>query len=319
MVDDVEGLPVGVVARHRTPADGQVDLLGVVVDGDVGLGLAGRPAPHPAVARRHAGERRRHVGDDVVVVDVAGDGDRRRAGAVVLGEEVAHVARADRAHRRPLTGGVPAEAVVAEQLPGERPQGDVVGRVVVHRQLLQDHLALALDVGVGDQGVGQHVAEQLDAGRAVAARHPAVVRRVLLGGEGVDVAADAVDDARDVGGRSCRGPLEQQVLEEVADARQLGRLVARADGHPDADRHRPRPMDVIGGDRQTVGELGDALAHAIVSDDAGGHGRGRHRHGCRRCGHRDRHRWWRWRGGCRDRGRPARRRARRRRPPRTRR
>ena len=57
-------------------------------------------------------------------------------------------------HRVPLAGGVPAEAVVREEVLRERPQGDVVRRVVVHRQLLENHLAFALDVAVRERRGG---------------------------------------------------------------------------------------------------------------------------------------------------------------------
>ena len=170
VVDDVERLAVGVVARHGPAADGEVHLLGVVVDLDVGLGR--RRAPSGRCDRRRPASPANAVldgGDDLVVVDVAGDGDRRRAGAVVGGEEVADVGRLRRAApspaRRPCPGPRPWSP---NSWRVERAQGDVVGRVVVHRQLLEDHLALALDVVVGDQRVRQHVAEQLDAGRPVA-------------------------------------------------------------------------------------------------------------------------------------------------------
>ena len=115
--------------------------------------------------------------------------------------------------------------MVAEHLTSQRAQRHVVGRVVVHGQLLEDHLASPLDVLIVEQRMRQHIAEQFDT-RRVAARHPAVVGRVLLRREGVDVAADTIDGARDVGRRARVGALEQQVLEEVADARQLSRLVA---------------------------------------------------------------------------------------------
>jgi hypothetical protein len=82
--------------------------------------------------------------------------------------------------------------------------GDVFGAVVVHRQLVEDDLTLALDIVVAQRRVGEHVAEQLDAEADVTRRHPAVVRGVLLGGEGVDVAADAVDRLRDVDRRPRR-------------------------------------------------------------------------------------------------------------------
>ena len=72
-----------------------------------------RPSPVGQV-----GERRRHLGHDVVVVDVAGDRDRRGLAGVVGGEELADVVGGDRAHRVALAGGVAAEAVVGEQLAG---------------------------------------------------------------------------------------------------------------------------------------------------------------------------------------------------------
>ena len=88
--------------------------------------------------------------------------------------------------------------MVGEQLGAEQPVGDVVGRVVVHRQLLQDDQPFAVDVGVAQRRADQHVAEQIDAEQHVPRRQPAVVRGVLLGGEGVEVAADAIDGARDL-------------------------------------------------------------------------------------------------------------------------
>ena len=125
-----------------------------------GATRATRPSPSGRAANDPLDVR-----DDLVVVDVAGDGDGHRAGAVVLGEEGARCRRRDRPHGRPLASGVTAEAVVAEHLAGERAHGDVVGSVVVHRQLLEDHLALALDVVVGELRGRQHVTEQLEPGR----------------------------------------------------------------------------------------------------------------------------------------------------------
>ena len=81
---------------------------------------------------------------------------------VVIGVEPADVLGGDRAHGVAIACGVAAEPVVGEQLPGQRAQGDVVGRVVVHRQLFEDDLALALDVVVVERRPGEHVAEQID-------------------------------------------------------------------------------------------------------------------------------------------------------------
>ena len=124
----------------------------------------------PSVATGQIDERGCDVGDDLIVVDVTGYGYDRRAGGVVLGVEAPDVLGDGCPDGFALTCRITAEAVVGEQLAGERAQGDVIWRVVVHRQLLEDHLTLALDVLVGERRPRQHVAEQLDADAAVAGR-----------------------------------------------------------------------------------------------------------------------------------------------------
>ncbi len=112
---------------------------------------------------------------------------------VVRLEEAADVVGSDRLHGLAIACGLSAQRMVGEQLRGEHPMGDIVGRVVVHRQLFEDHQALAVDVGLAQRRPDQHIAEQVDAEHRMAGRQPAVVRRVLLGGECVEVAADSID------------------------------------------------------------------------------------------------------------------------------
>ena len=102
----------------------------------------------------------------------------------------------------PLARRLAPERMPVEHLLGEHPVDDVLRAVVVHRQLVEDHLSLALDVAVAQRRRGEHVAEQLDAEVGDARRHAAVEGRVLLRRVGVDVAADAVDRLRDL----CRRP-----------------------------------------------------------------------------------------------------------------
>ena len=61
-----------------------------------------------------------------------------------------------------------------------------------------------------------------------------------------------------------RGALERHVLEHVGDAVDLGRLVARADVDPDAERGGLQARHVLADDAQAVGEGGDldGVAHA---------------------------------------------------------
>ena len=76
---------------------------------------------------------------------------------------------------------LPAERVVGEQRLGEEHVDEVVGRVLAHAELLEDHLALRLDL-VGAEG-GRHddVVEEVEREVDVLVEDPDVERRVLLG------------------------------------------------------------------------------------------------------------------------------------------
>ena len=86
----------------------------------------------------------------------------------------------------------------------------------------------------------------------------AVIRRVFLGGESVDVAANAIDRLADLSRRTSSGALEQQVLKKVAHTRQMLGFVASPNTHPDAGRDRERTLYFFGGHSETVGQLRDA-------------------------------------------------------------
>ena len=175
-----------------------------------------------AVAGRERPERVADGAADLVGADCPGDGDDGVAGAVLLRVEASDLVSSERHDRRTLAGGVAPQRMSFEDLPGELAVHHVVGRVVVHRQFLEDHLPFALDVAVADRGRRQHVAEQLDALDGVAGGEPAEERRVLLRRERVDVATDAVDGTRDLLRRAIGGALEQEMLEEMAHARLFG-------------------------------------------------------------------------------------------------
>ena len=156
------------------------------------------PSAGSAVTGRERPERTANGAADLVGANGAGDSDHRVTGSIVLGVEASDLVGGERDDRRPLAGRVAPERVPFEDLPGELAVHHVVGRVVVHRQLLEDHLTLAVDVAVADRGRRQHVPEQLDALDGIAGGKPAEERRVLLRREGVDVATDAVDGAGEI-------------------------------------------------------------------------------------------------------------------------
>jgi hypothetical protein len=123
-------------------------------------------------------------------------------------------------------GDRPAQRGVAPRLRGEEVVDDVVGVVVVHRDLVEDDVPLGLDVVGREQGGGDHVAEDVHRERQVLVEDPRVEAGVLLGGEGVELTADGVQGHRDVERRALARALEEQVLEEVRAAVQLRGLVA---------------------------------------------------------------------------------------------
>ena len=102
---------------------------------------------------------------------------------------------------------------------------------------------------------------------------PGVVRRVLPRREGVHLAADGVDGLGDLARRALLGALEQQVLQEVRGARQLGRLVSSADADPGTEADRTGLRHRLGDDAEAVGQLGllDARVQQV------GHGVGQRR------------------------------------------
>src|SRR5690606_40141883 len=124
-----------------------------------------------------------------------------------------------------------------------------------------------LDLVRPEGRLGQDVAQDLDADVQAVGRQAGVVGGVLAAGEGVHLAPDRVDRLRDLPGRPRGRALEQQVLEEVRGAGQLGRLVPTADADPDAERDRPGSRHPLGHDADAVVEPG--LAHLV---GAGGHG-----------------------------------------------
>ena len=80
----------------------------------------------------------------------------------------------------------------------------------------------------------------------------------LLAGRGVGRRAEAVEELGDLDRRVALGALEQQVLEEVRDARLRRRLVARAGPHPEPERDRAHRGNLLGDDPDARVELGAA-------------------------------------------------------------
>src|SRR5205814_73987 len=83
----------------------------------------------------------------------------------------------------------------------------------------------------------------------------------------IQLAAQSVEDLGDLLSRVGTGPLEQQVLDEVGDARFRVRLVPRPGADPEPERDRADAADPLGDQPLAGVELGeDVLLHALIVD-----------------------------------------------------
>ena len=122
-------------------------------------------------------------------------------------------------------------------------EDDVVGRVVGLADLLQDHGALAFELGRVEGRMQQDVGEDVERERHVLLQHLGVIRGAFARGVGVEMAADRLDLLGDRAGAAPLGALERHVLEKMRDAVDLRRLVPCADIDPDAERDRVDGVD----------------------------------------------------------------------------
>ncbi len=242
VVEQLQREPVGMAERIAPRAEhdvGLVGLLGEHRDGRAVRRRCGR-LRQSCLARLDRAEELLEALDEVVA-DAAADADHDALGPVPAVDE-----RGERLARGRTDGLLGADDVAAERVVAVEElvvdaADEVARRVEVHVHLLDDHALLALDLLGVEARVADHVDEHVERHVAGAGGALDVVARVLLAGEGVELAADPVDLGRDVARRRAPlGALEEHVLGEVGDAADLGRLVARAGREHDEARDRLR-------------------------------------------------------------------------------
>lgn len=153
------------------------------------------------VAQAHVGDRLEHRDCDAALpggglhpapqtsdlvrdgagVDVAGDRDHRAAGAVPAPEVRRHVVAGHGGDRLPGAEHRPAERVVVQDRLTEDVVHELVGRVLVHVDLLEHHVALRLDLVGAQRWVLGDVGEDVEAEVEVVVEHTDVEDRLLLG------------------------------------------------------------------------------------------------------------------------------------------
>ncbi len=202
--------------------------------------------------------------DQLVMLDLAGRGQDHPARPVIA----PHVVDQRGARHRRHGLGRPQDRA-AERLAGiggllEQVEHQVVRRVLDHADLLQDDLALALQLVRLEGRVLQDVGQKIDRKRQILGQHADVIGGLLARGVGVQLAADILDLLGDRARRAALGALERHVLEHVGDAVDLGPLVARADIDPDPDARGLERGHRLARDPQAVAQgrdPGGVVAH----------------------------------------------------------
>ncbi len=208
-----------------------------------------------------AGQQRElasHFVSKLVVVQVAGRGEDHVATVkpvAVIGKQLLPVEPGD--GLRGAQDG-PAQRVVLPEALREQLVDQQVGVVLVHLDLFQNHAALALDVGVGENRVEDQVGEHVQGDGHVVSQRLDVEADGFLAGEGVQVAADRIHLAGNVLGGAGTGALEEHVLHKVGDAAGLGQFAPRAGLDPHAHGHRAQVIHALGQQDQAVRQYGAA-------------------------------------------------------------
>ena len=206
--------------RIASRAENDVRLIGLLREHRDGraVGRRDRRLRHPGLARLDRAEQLLEPLDQVVP-DPAADSDHHALGPVPAVDERGERLPGGGAHGLLGADDVAAERMVAVEELVVDAADEVARRVEVHVHLLDDDALLALDLLGVEPRVADHVDEHVERDVAGAGGALDVVARVLLAGEGVELAADPVDLGRDVTrGRPPLGALEEHVLREVGDA-----------------------------------------------------------------------------------------------------
>lgn len=108
------------------------------------------------------------------------------------------------------------------------------GHIAIRCYLIEHHLALLVELAVGEKAIGNQVAYQLHRPGVVAAREDGIYEGVLLGGVGIEFAAHALHPVDDMVRAAALRTFKYSVLHEVGNARERA-VVAAAGTHRHAE------------------------------------------------------------------------------------
>ncbi|MNV09369.1 hypothetical protein D3C71_998580 [compost metagenome] len=274
-VQDGQGGAVGVLVGHGVPGQdhGGQGHVGRVVGGGARAGRLGLLDVIDRHGRRRAlqrGEILVHPGVQLGLIEVAGHDQHGVVGAVIGGVEAQHVVQGrgvqflDRADAGAAIGVVLIDGLGREQAE----QAAIGAGQNALAVFLLHHVALGGEGRLIDHqrahavGLGEEDALQVVGGDHL------VIGGDVVGGEGVVHAADVLGQTVERLRRHVLGRLEQQVFEQVGEARTARRIILGAHAIPDLDRD-VRGRGVAGGiDLHAVGQHALGKAQRRYGDPA---------------------------------------------------
>ena len=269
VVQHAQGEAALVVAGDARPAQADVVLLGVLAQEPhaaqrAGVGERGRRGDRRQGRARALDARALHELDERVVVDRAGRGDddvARHVAGVVEGGQAARRRAGDDLG---TADDRAAQRVAPEDGLAQDVEHLVLGVVLVHGDLLEDDLALLVELARVEARAPDHVGHHVEGLLEVDVEDARVDRRGLLARPGVELGPHRVEELVDLQRRVAGAAAEEHVLDEVRQAG-LGLILggrARADPVPEGDGSHG--IHVLRDDPQPRVELRDAVlgAHA---------------------------------------------------------
>src|SRR4029078_8924639 len=156
----------------------------------------------------------------------------------------------------------PTEPMRAESSTLRQIEDQIVRRVAGRPDLLQDNVALALELVGIENRLGQDVGQDVEGLGPVVLEDAGIVGRGFHAGRRIYFAAGGFDLFRNGLGRAPLGSLEGHVLEEMGYAVLVRQFVAGTGLYPDAERHRLEMRHAMRYDMQTVIQTRNFNAHA---------------------------------------------------------
>ena len=177
-------------------------------------------------------------GEQLIVVHVSRRGDHAVSPVVAAAvQDLQILGREGDERFRGAEDGVPVGMLRPERLRMQL-EHEVVRRVGDPADLLQNHIALGLQVARAQQRPTHQVGEDLDRQRQIGVEHMSLIAGVVAAGEGIQSPAPDLQPQRELLGGPALGAFEDHVLQQMGDSQLAARLMGAGGADVNTHRHR---------------------------------------------------------------------------------